>query len=83
MAAGESTPAAPRRTATRDFFFNDLQGHELIRDESCVAAGNGAEVRYLQPRIRLDRLTAHANFTRSTANDDPPGFSPTGSRRPH
>jgi hypothetical protein len=46
-------------------------------------AAMAARVSQLQPRIRLDWLPAHENFTRSTASDDSPGFSLIASRQPH
>jgi hypothetical protein len=61
---GKSIAATVSRTAKRDFLFNDPPGNELIREESRVAGCDGAGVRHLQPRIRVDWLAVHENFTR-------------------
>jgi hypothetical protein len=51
------------------------KGMNLFAMKAVSLAAMAARVSQLQPRIRRDWLPAHENFTRSTANDDSPGFS--------
>jgi len=80
--AASRPPPRPEGPPSGIFYSMARKGMNIC-DESCVARCDGARVRKLRPRSRLDRLPAHENFTRSTTRDDSPELSLTALRQRH